>query len=50
MFVYGQQHLNNGLPGPKRYPARQTREASEAIARLHRLDEAHTVLFSKTRM
>ena len=43
VFVYGQQHLNNGLPGPKRYPARQTREASEAIARLHRLDEAHTV-------
>lgn len=43
MFVYGQQHLNNGLSGPKRYPARQTREASEAIARLHRLDDAHTV-------
>ncbi|WP_426455469.1 N-succinylarginine dihydrolase [Acinetobacter sp. KB005] len=43
VFVYGQQHLNNGLLGPKRYPARQTREASEAIARLHRLDDAHTV-------
>lgn len=42
VFVYGQQHFN-GEAGPKRYPARQTREASEAIARLHQLDAAHTV-------
>jgi len=26
--------------GPRRYPARQTREASQALARLHRLDPA----------
>ncbi len=25
------------VPGPRRYPARQTREASQALARLHRL-------------
>ena len=47
VFVYGQQHLNNGLPGPKRYPARQTREASEAIARLHRLDAQRTVFIQQ---
>lgn len=28
------------VPGPRRYPARQTREASQALARLHRLDPA----------
>jgi succinylarginine dihydrolase len=28
------------LAGPRRYPARQTREASQALARLHRLDPA----------
>lgn len=29
--------------GPKRYPARQTREASAALARIHRLDPARCV-------
>lgn len=29
--------------GPRRYPARQTREASAALARIHRLDAARTV-------
>ncbi|ACS84298.1 N-succinylarginine dihydrolase [Musicola paradisiaca] len=42
VFVYGVQQFD-GEPGPQRYPARQTREASEAIARLHQLDPAHTV-------
>lgn len=42
VFVYGQQQFG-GEPGPQRYPARQTREASEAVARLHQLDPAHTV-------
>lgn len=42
VFVYGQQFLGDGI-GPKRYPARQSREASEAIARLHQLDAARTV-------
>lgn len=42
VFVYGQQHYG-GEVAPQRYPARQTREASEAIARLHQLDGQHTV-------
>lgn len=42
VFVYGQQYLG-GQAGPKRYPARQSREASEAVARLHQLDPNKTV-------
>ena len=44
LFVYGKQALpakhNEGsyLEGPVKYPARQTLEASQAIARLHQLD------------
>lgn len=33
LFVYGKEAFSSG--GPKHYPARQTREASEAIARQH---------------
>ncbi len=42
MFVYGRRGLGAG-PMPARYPARQTREASEAIARRHGLDPARVV-------
>lgn len=42
-FVYGASGFDTAAPAPKRYPARQTREASEAVARLHRLDPAFTV-------
>ncbi|MFK8257569.1 N-succinylarginine dihydrolase [Erwinia sp. AnSW2-5] len=42
MFVYGRAELNGGV-APTRYPARQTREASEAVSRLHQLDAARTV-------
>ncbi|RLM21275.1 N-succinylarginine dihydrolase [Brenneria alni] len=42
VFVYGQHQFGNE-PGPQRYPARQTREASEAVARLHQLDPQYTV-------
>ncbi|NIH12221.1 MAG: N-succinylarginine dihydrolase [Serratia symbiotica] len=42
MFVYGRQEFDGEI-APTRYPARQTREASEAIARLHQLDQQHTV-------
>ncbi|OSN05365.1 succinylarginine dihydrolase [Lonsdalea britannica] len=41
VFVYGQHHYGTE-PGPQRYPARQTREASEAVARLHQLDPQYT--------
>lgn len=43
MFVYGRVALDAAAPVPRRYPARQTREASEAIARRHGLDPARTL-------
>lgn len=42
LFVYGREE-GNGDVSPRRYPARQTREASEAVARLHQLDAGRTV-------
>lgn len=42
LFVYGREEGHSGLM-PARYPARQTREASEAVARLHQLDPARTI-------
>lgn len=42
LFVYGREEGHSGLV-PARYPARQTREASEAVARLHQLDPARTI-------
>ncbi len=43
LFIYGRAAFGNE-PAPVRYPARQTREACEAIARLHGLDAARTVI------
>jgi len=43
MFVYGRVEFDPNAPAPKRYPARQTLEASQAVARLHGLAEARTV-------
>lgn len=34
LFVYGRTALDDGAPRPSKFPARQTREASEAVARL----------------
>jgi succinylarginine dihydrolase len=42
-FVYGQQAFNEAHPAPKDFPARQTLEASQAIARLHGLNDSNTV-------
>ncbi|WP_395343068.1 N-succinylarginine dihydrolase [Ningiella sp. W23] len=42
-FVYGKYAFNDSKPAPKRYPARQTIEASQAIARLHGLNADRTV-------
>ena len=40
-FVFGRSAFDMRLPAPQRYPARQTLEASRAVARLHGLsDEA----------
>lgn len=41
LFVYGQG--SDAEPKPVKYPARQTRAASEAVARLHGLAAARTV-------
>jgi len=46
LFVYGRQafgDVRSGEREPKRYPARQTLEASQAVARQHGLTEAQTV-------
>lgn len=37
LFAWGRRAFESDV-GPRRFPARQTREASEALARLHRLD------------
>lgn len=43
LFVYGRHALDGSADGPTRYPARQTLEASRAVARLHQLDSARVV-------
>jgi succinylarginine dihydrolase len=43
LFVYGRVSLDANAAAPQRYPARQTREASEAIARRHGLDPDRTL-------
>jgi succinylarginine dihydrolase len=43
LFVYGRTEFDPVAPAPRRYPARQTLEASQAVARLHQLDPARTV-------
>jgi len=46
LFVYGRVALNAAASGPSgatRFPARQTREASCAVARLHRLNPGRMV-------
>lgn len=42
-FVFGKYAFDNSKPFPKKYPARQTFEASQAIARLHQLKGNKTV-------
>ena len=42
-FVYGKHAFDDRKPAPKIFPARQTFEASQAIARLHQLDPKKTV-------
>jgi succinylarginine dihydrolase len=43
LFVYGRTALDAGARAPRRFPARQTREASEAIARRHGLARDRTL-------
>ncbi|WP_444998020.1 N-succinylarginine dihydrolase [Aliikangiella sp. IMCC44359] len=42
-FVYGKYAFDATKPAPKKFPARQTFEASQAIARLHELSTNKTV-------
>ncbi len=46
-FVYGRAEFDPAAPAPRKYPARQTLEASQAVARLHGLDPARTVFASQ---
>ena len=43
LFVFGQVAMNRKIPGPTKFPARQTREACQAIARRHGLDASATI-------
>jgi succinylarginine dihydrolase len=43
LFVYGRVAYATAERSPSRFPARQTREASQAIARRHGLDPARTL-------
>lgn len=45
-FVFGRSAFDNRYPAPQRYPARQTLEASQAVARLHGLS-AEGVVFAQ---
>ena len=47
LFVYGRVEFDPSAPAPKKYPARQTLEASQAIARLHGLHGERTVFASQ---
>ena len=42
-FVFGKYAFDDSKPQPKRFPARQTYEASQAIARFHGLSDNHVV-------
>jgi len=38
LFVYGRDALDSSKPEPKKFPARQTIQASQSVARLHQLE------------
>ncbi|MDP5057425.1 MAG: N-succinylarginine dihydrolase [Marinomonas hwangdonensis] len=42
-FVYGMEAFNSQAPSPKKFPARHTLEASQAVARRHGLNPEHVV-------
>jgi len=47
LFVYCKTTLDPTLSMPQKYPARQTQEASRAVARLHGLDPERTILIQQ---
>lgn len=48
MFVYGRVEFDPEAPAPSRFPARQTLEASQAVARLHGLDAKRSLYIQQT--
>jgi succinylarginine dihydrolase len=47
LFAWGRQAWGTGV-APRRHPARQTREASEAVARLHGLDPSRCLFWQQS--
>jgi succinylarginine dihydrolase len=47
IFTYGRVAFNRSTPTPKKYPARQTLEASQAIARLHGVSADNSVFIQQ---
>ena len=43
IFVYGRHAFDASKPAPKKFPARQTLEASQAVVRLHGLNDDNVV-------
>lgn len=48
IFVYGVDYLNSAIPRPLKFPARQTKLASETLARFHRLNSIRTFCWQQT--
>ena len=47
LFVFGESAVEPWSPKPKVFPARQTKEASEAVRRLHRIPPARALLLQQ---
>lgn len=47
LFVYGRSALDASRPAPRTYPARQTLESVEAIARRHRIQPSSVLLLQQ---
>ncbi len=45
-FVYGRYSFDDARPAPTKFPARQTLEASQAVARIHQLKAVKSYLFN----
>jgi succinylarginine dihydrolase len=47
VFVFGRSALKAEATAPRRFPARQTMEAAQAIARVHLLDPSRAIFFQQ---
>lgn len=48
LFVFGRSAIDSSLKRPSRYPARQTRESFEAIARRHQIPQDQLMLIQQS--